>query len=357
MQAALLQQLSEFWLKLNRREQMLALATVAMGILFVIFGAIRGALDYVDSLDRRIETLASDIVNYSFQIAKTRSVDAQYAHMANQHSSAWTETEIMDRLRQELYRLALRVPPTLDEKGIATQISNESGDLVTIPQLRNGTLEQTDEGYREYNIAFQLPATDYRNMLDYVERLQSSPQALRIDGLRFSRSPMDGNVATQFDIARIVVDNVTLDEKGEAEPTVAAEAIPLVAGDFAGEGCEIAASSGFVTASKHSIMISAQQTPGSAFYKRALPAGGVYEMYVDITAKGKARLQIAPGGGAPFPGERELVADGQPHQYRLRFTVPGDGGQRVALNVPQITLDESGTQVYIDNLVLKVLEG
>lgn len=360
MVTSLLQQASEYWIKLNRREQTLAMATAAILCAYLVFAGIRGAVNHVATLDSRIAMLSQDIINYSYQIAKQRSVDVQYAHMANQHSSAWTETEIMDRLRQELYRLALREPPTLDENGIPTETTNGSGDLVTIPQLRNGTLNETDEGYREYNISFQLPSTHYTNVLDYIERLQGSPQALRIDGLRLSRSPMDGSVATQFDIARIVVDNTfNAEDGGQAEmPVRPIEAIPLNPSDFDSDSCEILLSSEFATASPQSITIRSNGASGSASYKRTLPAGKSYEMYVDITAKGKATLRIAADSAeSPFSGEAALVADGTPHQYRIRFTVPSGGGQRVALQVPRIHLEEPDSQVFLDNFSLNVLEG
>ena len=115
---SLLQKLNKAWDGLSKREQRLALAVAMLVALFSVVTTVRVAVQRITDLNSTIHNLQQDIVNYHGQIAKKKSVEAQYEKVAKQHSSKWTEAEIHDRLRGEIYRLAQNEPPELDENGI-----------------------------------------------------------------------------------------------------------------------------------------------------------------------------------------------------------------------------------------------
>lgn len=197
--------LADAWAARTPRERLLAAATAGLAALFLAVLGGRAALDSLDHLNAEISRLQSDIVNQAYQIARRQSVEARFAATAAQHSSAWSESEIRDRLRQEIYRLAYRYPPPLDENGVPVRTDSEGDALVSIPELRGGRLIDGGEGFREYQIEFDLPPVPLPDLLAYLERLQSSPQSLRIDHIDLRRDPARPEVAARIRLARIVV--------------------------------------------------------------------------------------------------------------------------------------------------------
>lgn len=204
----LLHAFSDAFRKMSAREQRLALAVAGLVALFAVFMTFRGARDQLRQLDAMIDIRQQDILNYTYLLALNQSVEEQFRKVAMQHSSAWSEAEIQDRLRQEIYRLAQNEPPALDENGIPVRTTGESGNLV-VPSLQPGNLLPGGEDYREFALKLQVMPVPFPSMLEFIERLQSSPQSLRIDGLDLMRSPLDTFVAADIDITRIIAEGVS----------------------------------------------------------------------------------------------------------------------------------------------------
>ncbi len=155
--------------RMSQRERYLAYAVAGLLSLSLCVVVVRGAYDYVQELDHSIDRLQEDIVNYRYQIAHRQEVEALYARVAKQHSSKWTEAEIHDRLRQEIYRLAQMTPPALDENGIPVQVSAQGGSLVDIPTLRQGALLEGGEDFRQYQLEFRIERAEFNNVVAFVE--------------------------------------------------------------------------------------------------------------------------------------------------------------------------------------------
>lgn len=193
------------WGRLSERERKLALAVLVLFALMASFTLVRRSLDTVLELDKRIAQMQDDILNYHRLIAKKQSVEAHYAEVATQHSSEWTEPEIQERLRQEIYRLAQITPPPLNEDGVPVRTNNPEGNLVEIPSLGQGVLREGGEGFREYTITFKVPPVEFAAMVEFLERLQGSPQSLRIDGLELIRHFSSTQVGATISITRTIV--------------------------------------------------------------------------------------------------------------------------------------------------------
>ena len=206
MMSKVLQRLGNIWQQLSEREQRLALITAVVVAIMISVTLYQRAVERLRQMDATIDRLEDELVSYAYQIAHRELVESRYASVAAQHSSAWTEAEIHDRLRQEIYRLARHMPPPLDDSGIPVNMPNEHGNLVEIPALGQGNLVEGGEGYREYRINLRIPPAPLENIIHFLERLQESPQSLRIDLLELNRAH-DGNLVTaNLDIARIVAD-------------------------------------------------------------------------------------------------------------------------------------------------------
>lgn len=343
---ALLQRLNDLFARLSVRERRLAIITVVVVALFVCVAGAQSALGYLSSLDARISQLEYQIQNSHQLLAQRSIIEAQYAAVASQHSSEWSEAEIYDRLRGEIYRLAQRVPPPLAEDGRPVEITNNSGDLVKIPSLRQGTLDEGGAGYREYSIPLRIPEALFADMVDYIERLQSSPQSLRIDALDLQRDPMNMKVAASILLTRTVVDKAPDGAKGGGNRE--AKGMDIIVSDWTGEGCKV---------SGGGTRLSAEATGerGKVYMERALPGGVSYELVLDLSSTGPARLAVASGNGEEFPGAGAIEAGaGGPRRYAVVFTAPASSG-RAQLRVPYITLEEPGTVLQISRIVLRPL--
>src|SRR5690606_30650139 len=137
---ALFNQLAAVWSGLNRREQTLAGLIGAMMALMVVWSIVSGAAARLDRLASEVDRLQEQVVNSKRQILKRQSVEERYAAVAAQHSSTWDQYEVYERLRQEIFRLAQKVPPALNEDGVPERATSGTGDLVRIPELRQGTM-------------------------------------------------------------------------------------------------------------------------------------------------------------------------------------------------------------------------
>jgi len=351
---AVFEKISALWAGLSPRERRLALATAAAVAVFVSWTAVQSSLRSIAALDTEITQVQEEIVGAANQIAHRETVDALYGKVAAQHSSAWTEAEIRDRLRQEVYRLSRQDPQGLDENGIPLNVSNTSGNLVEIPSLGEGVMAEGGEGYRQYMLNLRIPAVDINALVAFLERLQLSPQSLRIDKLEINRNPDSPLVAASIDITRTIVDGARKSDADGAAETESAPAegrIPLAASEWKADGCAVRALDG---GSGPSLEIVAERAGAVAEMIRRVPAAAVFEMNVDITARGGgARLAVgAPGASEGFPNPQTLKSDGGTARYQVRFTAPEGSGETV-LACPKLLLDAADAVVTVHSLVLR----
>ncbi len=333
--------------RLSARERLLALATSIVVALALVFMMASRAYSRVELLDRTIERLEDEVRNFAQMEARGVSVDRQFAKVAEQHSSAWTEAEIHNRLRSEIYRLARENP---DDTG--------GPNLVEIPRLRQGKLEES-EGYREYKLSIPIPQTDIYSLIIFLTRLQASPQALRIDGLEVSRSPEIQIVNATVNVTRTVVNGVA--QGAEAIPAEDRGMEPLVSIGDSAEGweafdCELSV----VTEVQGAVPDGGTCLKGAATAQGArlgwpheLTPGGTYRLSLDAVAAGKVRLEVTPrDGGKTYDGGEYLNTDGGAHRYTVEFTMP-PSEDAVTMLAPQFVLETADAAVFVDNVSLE----
>lgn len=187
--------------KLSEREKRLAALTlvVIMGAACVLLGL--RAYRHVASLDGKVAQIEQELLNLTQQSAQRSSVEAAYREVVAAHSSKMTKEEIHDNLRREIFSLARTIVPG-KKGGPARQV-----ELVKIPTLREGLLKEEGEGYREYQIQFRIPSTGVGNLMQFLRRIETSKQILRIDGLDMGRSPGSTKLHATLIITRTVLDS------------------------------------------------------------------------------------------------------------------------------------------------------
>ena len=358
--SASLQRFSEQFEKLSPREQRLAGIVGTLVLIFLVFMVVRMALDTLDTLDSRINRLQATILNTTNQIRHRESIEAQYARVASQHSSAWSAAEIHDRLRAEIYRLAQKQPPQLNAEGVPEKVTNTLGDLVSIPTLQQGNLSEGAQGYREYTLSFSLTPAPLQNVLDFIDRLQNSPQSLRVDVLELTRDPLDSNVAANLTITRTIVAGVVEDpaaKKAAPKPAAVAtvDAAPsepgmrLNAAEWKCQDCEVRAEP--EKGEAMALVITPKAAGAQAYLERTMPPG-VYEVSLDIQAAGPAALAVAEAG-KELKGATELPA-GQATSCTFQFnTASAERGQ---LRFPLLTMNETGSELRVTRVAMKKVE-
>ena len=193
--------MSSVFTHLSAREKRLAVLTllVLVGAACVMLGL--QAHNHVARLDGKIAQLEQELLNLTQQNAQRSAVEAAYREVVATHSSEMTKEEIHDNLRREIFSLA-KWNVTGKEGRPDRQV-----DLVKIPTLREGTLKDEGEGYREYQVQFRIPSTRARNLMRFLLRIETSRQILRIDGLDLGRSPESTQVHATLVITRTVLDS------------------------------------------------------------------------------------------------------------------------------------------------------
>jgi len=346
----LLQRVAEAWADRTPRERSLALCVVGLTALFAVVLCARGALHTIDRLDGEISRMQSDIVNYSYQIARRQAVEARYAEVAAQHSSAWTESEIRDRLRQEIYRLSYRKPPRLDANGIPVTTDSEGEALVRIPELRGGQMVEGGEGYRAYQIDFEVPPAPFPDMLAYVEHLCGSPQSLRIDHIDLRRDPMRPEVAARIGLTRIVVDDPSGGVSAAADRSATASDVVLETSNWTCNGCEAALVD--VTGDDPVLRFSGAAAGGNAYLSRMLPAGGIYRVEMELMSSVPLTVGVQFEGeptndAIPVPADREF------YRCRFEFAVPEGSGGRVSVGVPLVAWKAPDAVVTLRRMLIE----
>ena len=344
--------------KMSEREQRLALATAAVVLLFLVFMAYQRAQERLDSLSREIDRLEENLMTQTRLLAHRDIIESEYAAIAAQHSSEWSEAEIHDRLRQEIYRLARNTPPPLDENGIPVPTGSGDGNLVEIPSLGQGQMSEGGQGYREYRINFRVPTTRLENIIKFLERLHNSPQSLRIDALDLNRSPESELVSASIDITRIVADGAAALPAVPADaPQVVATAAPtsdlgritLNADDWQAIGATVE------NAQDGVLDIRLTAAAAEVYMPYNLPGGGEYEMLINMGATSPT-LTMGVGtepAGQALTSMQPLDGDGQQRQYQAQFTAPGNAP--TVLRCPWIRGGEPGAVVRISGLMVRAV--
>jgi hypothetical protein len=296
-------------------------------------------------------------------VQQAESVNTAFEAMAQQHSSQWTQEEIHDRLRREIRRLAMRdVPPP----GNPVPDSTAPGSLlVSIPQMPIGSLVDSGEGYRSYQINFKTEAAPIQDITLFLERLQRSDQALRVESLELVRQPL-ANVATaNIRVTRTIIDDVVSGGTGEAEETPATalsllnpgfEEWDSATGQFPGwktEECSVSQHGAQVTEGQVCLRAQSTGTGGRVFQSTPLAAGRTYELAFDAIAMGPARVEVVDdASGKVYAGGQALTPNGAPYRYRLQFTAAGKPGAPVSIRAPQLVIEGAGSVVLMDNVSL-----
>ena len=221
---------NSYWQKISPRERRLVVITGALILVAFVYLIGLGAVSRLRALDRTVEQLEDQVLSYKAQIAVSKEVDAAYDRIASQHSSTWTEAQIFDRLFQEIYRLALKNPPELGSQEKMT--AHKPADyLVIIPSLRQGSLNEEQEDWREYTIKVKPNPTDLKSITAFLQRIMESPQALRVDALELSRPVSKNDVGVVLDVTRTVVDGIAElqdnSESGQARAQGVAECLAV----------------------------------------------------------------------------------------------------------------------------------
>lgn len=342
------------WRHLSKRERRLAQAVAILLLLFAGFGMVRNVLTQLDALDARIDNYQQDLVNYRQQIALRQRVEQRYSRIAAQHSSAWSESEIQDRLRQEIYRLALEEPPGLTPEGYPERSNDEQEPLVLVPTLGEGALQEGGQGYREYMIAFRVPRAEFVDLITFLERLQTSPQSLRIDDLEINRSPLNTRVQATLQITRTIVDGTdTLSADVPETLPLASWEDALDPADWQCEGCEMR-----VDGEGDRVLIAANDGNAGAtlFTNYPLESGHTYRLLLDAHSSGDVSLDAAWEGMEPGFGEPiRLQNDGMRYTYEVSLAVPNrnDDNAGEEVRIPVMTLAGNDSEVAIHQLQIE----
>ena len=343
--------ITELFQSLSPNEQRLLIGVVILGVLFSGMLMVRKGQTHLANLDAQINNLQDRIVTSKTLMLRREAVETEYDKIAAQHSSAWTQEEIQDRLRAEIYRLAQMSPPKLAKDGRPVSLTNDSGELVSFPSLQQGILDEAEEGYREFALRMRIPNTKIDALTAFIERLQMSPQSLRIDGLELARTPTNDVIRANLLLTRTVVDGPP---EGSVLSTTTAEGDlgELDAALWTAEGCSVS-NEGEQLVAKHSGGDDAQ-----VFLKKTLPTGATYELYLDAATQGDVQLGMLDiDDGTLLEGAQKLFAAADTlYRYRVQFTVPGNGGRR-AMQVPVFSLESPGASLRLDTLMLRQVGG
>lgn len=301
-------------------------------------------MGYINELENTLDRLQEDLINYTHQLALKQSVESEYAQVARQHSSKWTEAEIHDRLRQELYRLAQKYPPELNEEGIPIKTLTDTGALVEIPSLQQGILRTTDKNYREYTINVKLPPSTFSSMIQFLQRLQSSPQSLRIDNIDLRRHPLEEKVSADMDITRIITAGMPVEDS--AYSSVINLSLDPVDWNCVGGVLQVQED-----AQKKANRLIAEATGDTMelSYVRSFSPGEKWNLEIEIETKASGYLQISSPDNIRFDGKEKLKNDGTIYRYKLSMSLPDSKQERLRVRIPHLIIQGNGSKIYIYN--------
>lgn len=343
----------KLWERLSRREQALAAATAAVVVLVLVYTGFQRSQARLSELDNEIARLEDELVNNMRLLQHREAIEFEYSAIAAQHSSAWTEAEIHDRLRQEIYRLAQTTPAPLDQNGIPLPNPGNIGNLVEIPSLGKGQMAEGGKGYREYRINLRIPASPLRNIIQFLERLHNSPQSLRIDALDLNRSPEQELVAASIDISRIVADGATLTVPAAVQESPGGLGrINLNAEAWKANNASV---QNAPSKSIHGAVAIQMMAASSEVYMKRSLAAGSYEMITNISSNSPdVVIGVGDGtSGMPLTPMQPLSGNGEVNRYQVQFTIP-DNGATTSIQCPLIQSSSStGAMLQVTGLLLQ----
>ncbi|MBX7256366.1 MAG: hypothetical protein K1Y02_08380 [Candidatus Hydrogenedentes bacterium] len=353
--------------KLSPSERRLAvLAAVLLAGAVLVVGTIR-AIDSIAAMDETIADLQQDLLYYKQQTVQAEAVDKAYQAIATQHSSQWTQEEIHDRLWREIRRLTQKNLPKPGEEAPPMQANNL---LVDIRNMEKGTLDNSGEGYRKYTVAFRTEDAPIQNLAQFLERLQQSDQALRVDSLEISRQPATTAVGAKFTVTRTIIGDATTSPPVVEAPAPVSK-VNLVRNpsfenwdsqtsmptDWTADGCTMIQSQQYMTEGQSSVRVTAEKDGASLYQIQNLVAGNTYELSLDLQAQAPATITVANNDGAPLGKGETAKADSGVYTYRFFITVPGEPGATVPIRAPFIVLEAKTSVVTVDNVSLMQTEG
>ena len=349
-----LKRIFTIWEGLSKREQTLAIATASVIIVVALLLGYQRSQTHLDELDGEISRLEEKLVSDTMWLEHREATETEYATIAAQHSSEWTEAEIHDRLRQELYRLAQTTPAPLDKNGIPVPNAGNIGNLVEIPSLGKGQMTEGGTGYREYRINLRIPATNLRNIIEFLERLHNSPQSLRIDALDLNRSPESELVAASIDISRIVADGSPIADSASAQNSASGVGrINLNADAWQADNATV---QNMESQSIHgAVAVQMMAASAEVYMTRSLSGGGNYEMIVNMSSSSPDVVVGVgvEGNDAVVSPMQPLTADGEVHRYQTQFSIP-DTSAPVSIQCPLIQSSSgTGAMVQVTGLLLQ----
>ncbi len=351
--------MNNLWKKLSQRERVLSVAILVLLVVGCGYFFIVPTLDQLRVLDGAIEQLEDDIMKYAHVAARADSIDDAFSEIEDQHSSAWTEVEIHERLRREIFRLALTNPEAAD-----ALYADDDEYLVSIPQLNKGHLMEGGDGYREYQISLNIPEATVENLVEFLRRIAESPQALQVDRLTLQRPVVkEGIVHATVDVTRTVVDGAP-SEQGQKKQKRTENYVTNPSFDsfderdgkfhvWETEGCAVAKSADYATLGGSAMHAKAESGNCEVFQRVQLQGGLEYILTFDMASSGKVNVSVAADSDGRSYGEVEASRDGRIYGYEVRFMLYEDAGDSFLLRAPFIELGAADSEIYIDNVMLK----
>ena len=345
----------KFWNKLSPRERAMASVIGVLFALSIVYFIGTPALARIRELDDQIDVLEQDMINYERHLARQADVDIEFDKIAAQHSSHWTQVEIHDRLRSEIYRLAEANPVPLG----APLTGNR---MIAIPQLPAGELESAGLGYREYKLEFKTAQAKVSDLMTFVRRLEESPQALRVEQLSLQRPPeLQGLASAVIRVNRTVVDGV----EEVDESAASAGSVDLAEnGDFEdfSEGVgfphwtavqvQLDVDRAHTTSGLQGLRAEAQGEGAALYQVHDLVAGTSYSVSLDLFAESEVSVGVwDESTQALYDGA--IVMDGSKGasgRCLFDFTVEGETGVTRSVRVPYVSVPQVGETVFMDKV-------
>lgn len=352
--------MNDYWKSLSERERRLAVITCSLTAVLMCAWLGMRAVTTLSDLNSDIARLEQELENLTNQQALGASVQSAFEQVEEAHSSDWSEEEISDRLRREIYRLALRRPYPPGQS-VPTRSSATPQYMIRIPVMREGALSEFEDGYREYQVPIQIPRTTLSELLIFIERIQKSPQMLRVDSLQLARPPQGQNIKVSMEVTRTVVN------------TTGGPIVPLTTGvlnlaenpgmetwdrqnrsfvAWEASDCTLARSRENVTEGSWSMQARSEGGSGSVYQVQSLESGKPYTLVLDVTAASAATLSVLLGDHSPLGKAIELEPASGPQRYEIRFVPPGALGDTQQMLAPYIAFGSDGGNVFVDNVWL-----
>lgn len=341
------------WLQnLSRRELGLAVATAALLGAFLFGAGVKRGLATVRELDDRIDQLEQELIILHQHLAQRDEVDAAFQKISERHSTPLSKPEIHDYLRREIYRLAAR----RDLEGDPVSAASADAFLVNIPILREGVLNEFDDGYREYKISFRVPSARIEDVLLFVERLQQSEQLLRVDAFDLTRAPQAERVAAAFEVTRTVIDapaggidmplSDLLAHNGSVEEWSADGTAPQWIVDKG----TARKNEKYATHGAAALEVEPTGPDARVYQEYVLRANQTYALTMDIAAESPGSVFVLDEDGGALGPKVDIPGDARPYRYEIEFTTPRQPGGRCNVIVPCIRIDRAEGPIVLDNV-------